>query len=79
MDTMERKKTAKHFCLNHKTLSVNKKPKLEKENDKNVLWELILEEKRIWKWKYMFEINYFNLAKRKLTRDEKESIEGPIL
>lgn len=34
---MERKKTSKHFCQNHKTLSVNKKPKLEKENDKNVL------------------------------------------
>lgn len=34
---MERRKTSKHFCLNHKTLSVNKKPKLEKENDKNVL------------------------------------------
>lgn len=79
MDIMERKKILKYFCLNYIILLVNKKFKLEKENDKNVLWEFILEEKRIWKWKYMFEINYFNLVKRKFIRDEKESIEGFIL
>lgn len=34
---MERKKILKYFCLNYKILLVNKKFKLEKENDKNVL------------------------------------------